>query len=460
MSHSGKRFLSDLVNRVFSSNTESRATAKRRERSLSARRLGMEPLEDRQLLSVDPTLLGAASQAEVSLAAATPAVDLSAISQDASNVVATTGVGATLSVGEGKFEETLLNQSTDYAVTLDVSNAASEDTTGTRLIKADLNATIFDRLSCDQMTWAATLANMLTYTGWSVTSVVDDTVDRAPEQQTLDYFTSSFTNDPSNLALAYAWFMGGPSEYTYQDVDIWAQILPNCTNGGLFPTSTGEYQDPSYYCKEFRAAEIASPLYGISTDYLDNNWAVGCEIHYMNPLGNDVETGNPGQAKATWLTLWGYDYDSSYEPTDPEYYTAVYMSDPNTGATERMTIEWNNMLNSYVLTNFGNNVSGQVPYVYSFTVLQRMPGYGVLIPDQYEPNNSAADFETPDAVSDLGKVDVLVPSSTTGSTANGNTFTLDNLTLYAQSSIDGFIAADPVDFYKFELTQTASHSDS
>ncbi|MBQ3821503.1 MAG: hypothetical protein II807_00450, partial [Thermoguttaceae bacterium] len=116
MSHSGKRFLSDLVNRVFSSNTESRATAKRRERSLSARRLGMEPLEDRQLLSVDPTLLGAASQAEVSLAAATPAVDLSAISQDASNVVATTGVGATLSVGEGKFEETLLNQSTDYAV--------------------------------------------------------------------------------------------------------------------------------------------------------------------------------------------------------------------------------------------------------------------------------------------------------------------------------------------------------
>ncbi|MBQ2039294.1 MAG: caspase family protein [Thermoguttaceae bacterium] len=460
MSHSGKRFLSDLVNRVFSSNTESRATAKRRERSLSARRLGMEPLEDRQLLSVDPTLLGAASQAEVSLAAATPAVDLSAISQDASNVVATTGVGATLSVGEGKFEETLLNQSTDYAVTLDVSNAASEDTTGTRLIKADLNATIFDRLSCDQMTWAATLANMLTYTGWSVTSVVDDTVDRAPEQQTLDYFTSSFTNDPSNLALAYAWFMGGPSEYTYQDVDIWAQILPNCTNGGLFPTSSGEYQDPSYYCKEFRAAEIASPLYGISTDYLDNNWAVGCEIHYMNPLGNDVETGNPGQAKATWLTLWGYDYDSSYEPTDPEYYTAVYMSDPNTGATERMTIEWNNMLNSYVLTNFGNNVSGQVPYIYSFTVLQRMPGYGVLIPDQYEPNNSAADFETPDAVSDLGKVDVLVPSSTTGSTANGNTFTLDNLTLYAQSSIDGFIAADPVDFYKFELTQTASHSDS
>ena len=434
MSQSGKRFLSGLVNRVLSSK-EARAE-KRRERSLTAKRLGMEPLEDRQLLAVDPTLLSAASMAEAAQTETNvvQSVDLSAL--------ATTGAGVTISV-DG------------------VSNAASEDTTGTRLIEANLTANIFDRLvSCSQMTWAASLANALTYTGWSVTSIVDPTSEVAPEQQTLDYFVNSFTNDPSNVALAYAWFMGGASEYTLQGNEEWAQILPNNENGGLFPASSGDYADPSEYCKEFLAAEIASPLYGIATDYLDNNWGVVCEIHYSGSTGVDIETGNAGQARASWLTLWGYDYDSSYSPEDKEYYTAIYASNPYTGMVERMTIGWSDTLNSYVLTNYDSNVSGQVPYIYSFTVIERMPGYGVLLPDQYETNNTTADFDVPDVKADLGKVDVVMPSATTGAATYGNTFTLENLTLYAQGSEDGQIAADPVDFFKFELTQNASHSDS
>ncbi|MBP5621349.1 MAG: hypothetical protein J6X44_04980, partial [Thermoguttaceae bacterium] len=211
MSQSGKRFLSGLVNRVLSSK-EARAE-KRRERSLTAKRLGMEPLEDRQLLAVDPTLLSAASMAEAAQTETNvvQSVDLSAL--------ATTGAGFSISV-DG------------------VSNAASEDTTGTKLIEANLTANIFDRLvSCSQMTWAASLANALTYTGWSATSIVDPTSEVAPEQQTLDYFVNSFTNDPSNVALACAWFMGGASEYTLQGNEEWAQILPNNENGGLFPAS-------------------------------------------------------------------------------------------------------------------------------------------------------------------------------------------------------------------------------
>lgn len=437
MSQTGKRFLSGLVNRVFNTK-ESRSAAKRRERSLSARRLGMEPLEDRQLLAVDPTLLSAASQAEVSQPAveSVQAVDLTSIQQ--------TGAGVSISV-DGVL----------------ATSAASEDTTGTHKVNADLNANIMDRfLSCSEMTWAATLSNMLTYAGWSVSSICDPTLDVPAEQQTFNYFTESFTNDPSNLALAYAWFMGGPAEYTLQGNEAWAQILPNSTNGGLFPASSGDYSDPSAYCKEFRAAEIPSPLYGITTDYLDNNWGVGLEIHYSGSTGTDVETGVEGQAKASWLTLWGYDYDTSYDPQDKEYYTAIYASNPNTGKVERMTIGWSDELNSYVLTNYDSNVSGQVPYIYSFTVIQRMPGYGVLTPDQYEPNNTTADFEAINPAADLGQIDVVVPSSTTGRALNGNTFTLENLTLFAQGAEDGSIAADPVDYFKFELTQTASHSDS
>lgn len=447
MSQNGKRFLSDLMNRVLSSK-ESRSTAKRRELSLTARRLGMEQLEDRQLLAVDPTLLSAASQAEVSqsVANAVEAVDLSALQQDAS-VVATTGSGVAITVDDALF-----------------SNAASDDTTGTHRVDADLTANIYDRLlSNSQMTWAATLANMLTYTGWGATSVVDSTLEERAEQQVLDYFTSSFTNDPSNLALAYAWFMGGPAEYTLQGNDAWAQILPNTENGGLFPASSGDYSNPSTYCKEFLASEITSPLYGITTDYLNNNWGVGIEVHYVGPLGTDVETGAvAGQAKSTWLTFWGYDYDSSYQPEDQEYYTAVYVSNPYTGTIDRLTIEWSDNLKSYVFTNFQGSglVNGQVPYIYSFTCIDRMPGFGVLTPDQFEPNNSSADFDNPESAADLGCIDIVVPSASTGVAANGNTFTLENLTLYAQGSEDGTVPADPVDYFKFELTQTASHSDN
>ncbi len=445
MSQSGKRFLSGLVNRVMSSNTkESRSAAKRRERSLSSRRLGMEPLEDRQLLAVDPTLLSAAAQAEVAQSenVAAQAVDLSALQQSAATVIANTGVGVAISVDGSA-----------------LSNAASEDTTGTHRINADIVASIADRpISCSEMTWAATLSNMLTYNGWSTTSIVDPEAEGSAAQQTFDYFANSFTNDPSNLALAYAWFMNGPAEYTLQGNDAWAQILPNSTNGGLFPSASGDWQDPSAYCKEFLASEIASPLYGISTDYLDNNWSVGLEIHYSGPTGEDVETGVEGQAKATWLTFWGYDYDSSFTPQDQEYYTAIYVSNAATGKIERHTIGWSDVLNSYVLTDYDSNVSGQVPYIYSFTVVQRMPGYGVLTPDQYEPNNTVEAFEVENP-SDLGNIDVVVPSATTGSAVNGNVLKLENLTLYAQGSEDGETAADPVDYYKFNLTQTASHSD-
>ncbi len=431
MSQSGKRFLSGLVNRVLSSK-EAREE-KRRERSLTAKRLGMEPLEDRQLLAVDPTILSAASMAEVgrSETDGVQSIDLSAL--------AAVDVGATISV--------------DGA-----SNAASEDTSGTRLIDANLNASIVDRYSRSQMTWAASLANALTYTGWSVTSIVDPKSDVPPEQQTFDYFANSFTNDPSNVALAYAWFMGGASEYTLQGNLEWAQIQPNNENGGLFPASSGDYQDPSYYCKEFRASEIASPLYGITTDYLNKNWGVVCEVHFIGSSGSDVQT-YPGQAKAKWFTLWGYDYDSSYDPQDKEYYTAVYMSNPDTGTVERMAISWSNALDSYVLTNYESDVYYQVPYIHSFTVVDRMPGYGVLTPDEYEPNNETNDFDVPSPKADLGKVDVIVPSSTTGSRTNGKVTHLDGLTLYAQGSEDGKVVPDPVDYFKFELDQNASHSD-
>lgn len=423
MSQSGKRFLSGLFNRVKSAAVEQR-TAKSR-RAQTERRLGMEPLEERQLLAADPTLLSAfsAAQAEENVASVASEATVAAI--DVSSI----------SVEDALYSNATISTLSSHVVNTDI-------------------AALIDRVSADQQGWAASLANLLTYTGWSDNAVVvnPESVESI-EQQTFDYISNAFTNDQTSLYYAFGWYMGGQSEYVYQGDTSYAQIYPDNTDGGLFPATTGDYKQYSEYMKEILAADIPSPLYGITTEYLDNNYGVSIEVHYLsNATGEDVTVDTESRiAKKSWITLWGYEYDATYDSTDVEYYTAIYASNPETGAIERMSIEWSNLLNSYVLTTY-NQTTGQLPYLYSFDVLERMPGYGVLEPDAYESNNTSY------TASDLGQIDVITPSSTSGSSVYGNTFTLSDLTLYAEG--DETTAADPVDYYKFELTQTASNSDS
>ncbi|MDO5309504.1 MAG: choice-of-anchor Q domain-containing protein [Planctomycetia bacterium] len=449
MSLTSKRFLAGLVNRVKNNTAESRATSKRREHELTARRLTMEALEERQLLAVDPSLLQLASQAQVaSQNVNDEAIDLSAIVAQTS-----ASSNATITVDQASFEEMTLVQETNF--TANVSNAVAT-TTSSHMVVADFAAQL--TITTDQMAWAATLADLLAYTGWSQVSIVDATSDKSPEEQTFDYFTESFTNDQSSMLYAYGWFMGGANEYIYQGQTNWAQIYADNTNGGLFPAGTGEWSEYTEYASEILAADIPSPLYGISTMFLDNNYGVGMEIHLADNLNEDVVNATTNIPVKTWGAYWGYDYDATYDATDKEYYTAVYMSNADTGEVERLPIEWDNSLNAYVFKTLSPTTNYR-PYIYSFTVIQRMPGYGVLEPDAYEPNNSADDFEN-ETIADLGKIDEIVPSASSGATVYGNTFTLDNLTLYAEGSEDGAVAADPVDYYKFELGQTASNSDS
>jgi len=432
MSQSGKRFLSGLFNRGSKATFESRA-AKSVGRIQLDRRLGMEPLEERQLLSADPTLLSAFSSAQATQnASAVAPADAGVAPIDLSSVTTT--------VSDALY------------------SSATITTTSSRYVVSDISA-VLDRISCDQQGWAAALANILTYTGWSDNAVVvNPDVDSPIEQQTFDYISNAFTNDQTSLYYAYAWYMGGASEYIYQGQTNYAQIYADNTDGGLFPPTTGEYKVFSEYMTEILAKDIPSPLYGVTTEYLDNNYGVAIEVHYSsNATGRDVTTDTESSIpKKSWLTYWGYEYDATYEATDVEYYTAIYASNPDTGDVERMPIQWSNALGAYTFTTY-NQTTGQIPYIYAFDVLSRMPGYGSLAPDAYELNNGAEDFDAGTA-SDLGQIDVLVPSSTSGSTVYGNTFTLDNLTLYSEGTDE--IIADPVDYYKFELTQTASHSDS
>ena len=152
MSQTGKRFLSDLLNRVLNTTSES----KKNGRALSARRLGMEPLEERQLLSADPTLLRAFSDDTASVANVAAPVSVSVDSINLSN--------ATL---------------------------ASD---GSHVVSSDIAATNSGSFRHYNQGWAATLADLLTYTGWSDNAeIVDPESTDSLEQQTFDYIANSFS---------------------------------------------------------------------------------------------------------------------------------------------------------------------------------------------------------------------------------------------------------------------------
>ena len=181
MSQSGKRFLSGLFNRGSKATFESRA-AKSVGRIQLDRRLGMEPLEERQLLSADPTLLSAFSSAQATQnASAVAPADAGVAPIDLSSVTTT--------VSDALY------------------SSATITTTSSRYVVSDISA-VLDRISCDQQGWAAALANILTYTGWSDNAVVvNPDVDSPIEQQTFDYISNAFTNDQTSLYYAFAWYM-------------------------------------------------------------------------------------------------------------------------------------------------------------------------------------------------------------------------------------------------------------
>ncbi|MBP3557709.1 MAG: caspase family protein [Thermoguttaceae bacterium] len=469
MSQQGKQFLSGLVNRVFHSKKKTNAPS---------RRLGMEPLEDRQLLAVDPTLLAAAN-AE---AAQTSTLVGPVVEFDLAALTEAKAASPSFSVSNGTFEETtLVSKPESFQATVGdlVSNATIADDTDASAAP-DIAVSIrpeFDDVfgengenyvdnllqyvaEYSEMGWAATLANMLTYAGWGPSSeAVDPDSEVKPENQVFDYFTDAFTNDQSSLLYGLAWFMNGSAEYMPQGQEGWAQLDEESTAGNLFPSTTGQWSAYTDYCREILASDIMSPFYGVQTEYLSNGGAVGVEIRFSTIAG-DATNALTQQPQKEWVTLWGFttdDADGFYNENDKGYYTGMVVSTTD-GEIRTIPVVWDDAIGengAYRLV--GTNVAeGQVPYVYSFTTLERMPGYGVEA-DVYEKNDTLADvLANPKA--DLGEIDAIVGDSSVDRTIEGNVIVLENLTLYSDAP-NAETSADPVDYYAFSLGQTASNSD-
>ncbi len=443
MSQQGKQFLSGLVNRVFHS---------KKKTSAPSRRLGMEPLEDRQLLAVDPTLLNAANaEAAQTATLLGPVVEF-----DLSALTEVKAAAPTFSVSIGTFEETtLVSKPESFQATVGdlVSNATLDGETSASAAP-DISVSIApksDEASAwlehftehGNMGWAATLANMLTYAGWGPSSeAVDPDSETKPEDQIFDYFADAFTNDQSSLSAGLAWFMNGAAEYAYQGQEGWAQLDENSTAGNLFPATEGVWSGYDEYSDEIIASEVRSPFYAIQVDYLSNGAAVGMEVRFDTIDGDAVDAFS-GQPSKQWLTLWGFTTDDSYDEDDRNHYTGVVVSDPTDGSIKTIPVAWSEAIGAYRLVGF-DAALGQTPYVYSFTTLERMPNYGVS-DDLYEKNDTLADLNA-NTKANLGEIDAITAGQT-----DGNVLVLENLSLYS----DG----DAVDYYAFSLGQCASNSD-
>ncbi|MBR4833393.1 MAG: caspase family protein [Thermoguttaceae bacterium] len=457
MSQQGKQFLSGLVNRVFHS---------KKKTSAPSRRLGMEPLEDRQLLAVDPTLLAAANaEAAQTATFVGPVVEFDLAATNEAKAAA-----PTFSVSNGTFEETtLVSQPESFQATVGdlVSNAVIADDTEASSAP-DIAVSIYPEDSIfgglfseySQMGWAATLANMLTYAGWGPSSeAVDPDSDVKPENQVFDYFTDAFTNDQSSLLYGLAWFMNGAAEYAPQGQVGWSQLDENSTAGNLFPSTTGQWSDYSEYSREILASDIMSPFYGVQTEYLANGAAVGVEIRFSTIAG-DATDALTQQPRKEWVTLWGFTTDDAggfYNENDKGYYTGAIVSTTE-GEIRTIPVVWDDSIGetgAYRLVGT-NAAEGQVPYVYSFTTLERMPGYGVEA-DIYEKNDSIADVVA-NPKADLGEIDAIVATPGADRAIEGNVLVLENLSLYSDAP-NAETPADPVDYYAFSLGQTASNSD-
>ncbi len=205
----------------------------------------------------------------------------------------------------------------------------------------------------DNLSWAATAADMLSYTGWGIKS-------GKTEDEVFSYFNSNWSNQKNYVEGGIEWYMNGTvSTYnpTYSTVDddgnvtstsgdIWAS--PTANGGNLYGTAYS-YND---YGGSFTSRSIfnsvwtsgTSPMKTVS-NLLEGGFAVSTNISSnitktttttTNIYVGGVLTDTSDESASVYdyryatsaVTIWGYMYDSSLLATSTDYYLGIYATDP------------------------------------------------------------------------------------------------------------------------------------
>ena len=220
-----------------------------------------------------------------------------------------------------------------------------------------------------KLCWAASAANLLAYTNWGYSVAAPQTGGRPlfrSGSEILSYFAQNFTNDGGYTLAGFEWFITGIYNYP-------SNYARPTGGGGLYPglplssTSLWPLVDAP-----------AETMMARMADYLERGYGVSLGIgFYQGGVPNERVSGHA-------LTVWGYTYDTSFAPSDPNYYTGLILTDSDDGYTGTRTCSlfWSPEYNLYRLLDYGNDSA----FVEYFVCLKpTRPLTGITVNGYYGP---------------------------------------------------------------------------
>ena len=192
-----------------------------------------------------------------------------------------------------------------------------------------------------KLCWAASAANILAYTNWGYAiSVSGETPEErlfSSEQEIYSYYVDNFTNAGGNLNYAFRWFTEGATTTS--------AISPLLIGdgGGLYPGIS-----VSQYFSSFSSGTYKGDILGSALPLLEEGYGLCAAIGWF------TESAPRGRSGGHALTVWGYTYNDELDPSDPNYYTGLIVTDSDDAAkgTQVISIEWNEEYSMYHLTHF------------------------------------------------------------------------------------------------------------
>ena len=247
----------------------------------------------------------------------------------------------------------------------------------------------FDEDDDDELCWAASSADMLTYTGWAQLAGFDN------EDDVFEAFITAFENYAGNQFNAMAWFFNGAS-------------LGN--DDGSFGAMILDYPDSGAYLTDYafdQVCYISDPVAGFTLSDMDTvagllreGWAIGLGVDLHYNFDSFEEYGG-GHA----VTMWGYAVDNAMDATDPERYLLLFITDSDSDEREgadRRTAP--NVMDAYAL----DASSGDFWFNFDKYTFAQMKDYIALTPYSSEVASETADDATKDKISTadlmIGKV--------------------------------------------------------
>jgi len=198
----------------------------------------------------------------------------------------------------------------------------------------------------DDLCWAATTANVLTWTGWGTEAGFADT------DTTFAYFQDHWTDLSGNIFYGADWWFDGVNDS--QGAAGWSQV--DVPGGGFW--------DPPYDFNDYYqwTSDDAAAMGTVDT-YLHSGYGVGLSL--SGPMAHQI-------------TAWGYDYDGFGN------YDGVWVTDSDddkTDPTPEDELQYYNVLLSggrwYLQDYYGLDTA----YISEVHGLDRYPGGEPQVPD-------------------------------------------------------------------------------